>query len=176
MFGKSESVNDLQELYITNLRDLYNAEHQITKALPKLADAASSAELKQGFTHHLEQTKWQIDRLETIFKELDEKPGGHTCKAMEGLLQEGDDFVSTVRDPDVLDAALIGAAQKVEHYEISGYGTARAFARLLGYDMQAQLLQQTMEEEAETDTKLSKIADTQINERAVIAQGNASLR
>lgn len=165
----SETIKSLDELYIECLRDLFSAETQITEALPKLAGAATSVELTQGFTEHLRQTEGQIARLETIFEELGEEPGGHHCEAMEGLLKEGTELIEVVKDPEVLDAALIGAAQKVEHYEIAGYGTARNFARLLGYDDQAQSLQETLNEEGETDQKLTELADGIINQRAAAA-------
>ena len=157
----------MNELYVESLRDLYSAETQITKALPKMAKAANSEELKSGFEEHLEQTNGHIDRLRKIFEQLEEKPTGHHCEAMEGLLKEGAEMIETVKQPDVLDAGLIGAAQKVEHYEIAGYGTARNFARLLGFEDHAELLQETLDEEGETDKKLTGLADGMINDLAV---------
>jgi len=161
-----ETIKTLEELYVESLRDMYSAETQIIEALPKMIEGTENAELKNGFQMHLEQTKGQVDRLKSIFEDLEEDPEGHHCQAMEGLLAEGAELLETVEEPDVLDAALIGAAQKVEHYEISGYGTARTFARLLGYEDQAQLLQTTLDEEAQTDVKLTEIAETIINEQA----------
>jgi ferritin-like metal-binding protein YciE len=165
----SETIKTMNDLYVESLRDLYSAETQITKALPKMAEAANSEELANGFTEHLAQTQVQIERLKAIFQELGEEPGGHHCEAMEGLLKEGDELLGTVVEPEVLDAALIGAAQKVEHYEMAGYGTARNFARLLGFDGQADILQETLDEEGETDEKLTDLADGMINERAATA-------
>lgn len=162
----AETIKTLSDLYIESLRDLYSAETQIVEALPKMAKAVEDEELRAGFEEHLKQTKGQIERLDNIFKELNEKPTGHTCEAMKGLLKEGEELMKTVKEPSVLCAALIGAAQKVEHYEISGYGTARTFARLLGYEEQADLLQETLDEEAETDEKLTDLAESMINEEA----------
>lgn len=161
-----ETIKTLSDLYIESLRDLYSAETQIVEALPKMAKAVQDEELRAGFEEHLKQTQGQIERLDTIFKELDEKPTGHTCQAMKGLLKEGEELMETVKEPTVLSAALIGAAQKVEHYEISGYGTARTFARLLGYEEHADLLQETLDEEAQTDEKLTDLAESMINEEA----------
>lgn len=162
----STTVKTMHDLYVESLRDLYSAETQITKALPKLAKAVSNKKLKEGFESHLQQTMGQLDRLETIFEDLGQDPKGHHCEAMEGLLAEGSDMISDVKDPAVLDAGLIGAAQKVEHYEISGYGTARTFARLLGFGDHADLLQASLDEEAETDEKLTDLAESMINEQA----------
>ena len=126
------SMDSLKDLYIDELKDLYNAENQLVKALPKMAKKASAPELKRAFQDHLEQTKGHVDRLEKIFKGLGEKPSGKTCKAMKGLVEEGAEIIKEDGDPSVLDAALIGAAQRVEHYEIAGYGVVRTFASLLG--------------------------------------------
>lgn len=172
----STAIKSMSELYVESLRDLYSAESQIKKALPKLAKAANSDELSIGFKEHLDQTDDHLKRLETIFDGLGEKPTGHHCEAMEGLLAEGDELVETVKEAEVLDAALIGAAQKVEHYEIAGYGTARNFARLLGYDEHAKLLQETLDEEGDTDRKLTKLADGMINDAAVSATEGATSR
>lgn len=169
----STAIKSMNDLYVESLRDLYSAETQITKALPKMAKAANSENLKNGFTEHLAQTNGQIDRLKKIFEGLGEKPTGHHCVAMEGLLEEGSELIETVKEPEVLDAGLIGAAQKVEHYEMAGYGTARNFARLLGFEDHAELLQETLDEEGETDQKLTDLADGMINQAAVLA-GNDS--
>jgi ferritin-like metal-binding protein YciE len=151
-------MESLQELFVKELQDLSSAENQITKALPKMAKAASSRELKAGFEQHLEQTKRQITRLEQIFEELETSPDGDKCKGMEGLLKEGEGLIDEDAEPEVLDAALIAAAQKVEHYEIASYGTVRTYANLLGLTTAADLLEQTLNEEKETDSKLTDIA------------------
>ncbi|TVQ01761.1 MAG: ferritin-like domain-containing protein [Planctomycetaceae bacterium] len=161
------SLATLHDLYVDELKDLYNAENQILKALPKMAKAASHPELGAAFTDHLAETKVHIERLETIFKELGKGPKGKKCKAMEGLLAEGQDLLAEDADPMVLDAALIAAAQRVEHYEMAGYGCVRTFARLLGEDRAADLLQQTLDEEGATDRKLTKLAESVINAEAV---------
>ncbi|HEY3973118.1 MAG TPA: ferritin-like domain-containing protein [Candidatus Sulfotelmatobacter sp.] len=159
--------NGLKELYIDELRDLYSAENQLVKALPKMAEGAASDELRQGFEEHLEQTKGHVQRLEQIFEELGEKPKGNKCKGMQGLIEEGSDVLNEDFEEAVLDAALIGAAQRVEHYEIAAYGTVSAFAELLGQSEQASLLNETLQEEKETDeklTELSKEINSQANE------------
>jgi ferritin-like metal-binding protein YciE len=155
----------LRELYIDELKDLYNAENQLVKALPKMAKAAASEELRGGFEEHLEQTKGHVERLENIFKQLDESPKGKKCKGMEGLIEEGSEVMEEGYEDGLLDAALIGAAQRVEHYEMAGYGTVVAFAQELGEDEHASLLTETLNEEKETDEKLSKLAK-QINAKA----------
>ena len=152
----------LKELYIDELKDIYNAETQLVKALPKMAKAASSAELRSGFEEHLEQTKGHVQRLEQIFEMLDESPKGKKCKGMEGLVEEGSEVMEEDFEDALLDAALIGAAQRVEHYEIAAYGTVRAFAEELGESEHVSLLEQTLEEEKETDEKLTELAK-QIN-------------
>src|ERR1700686_1682568 len=160
----------LKELYIDELKDIYNAENQLVKSLPKMAKAANSAELRNGFEEHLEQTRGHVQRLEQIFKELGEKPSGKKCKGMEGLVAEGQEMMGEDFEDDVMDAALISAAQRVEHYEIAAYGTVRTYAELLGEDQAVTLLEQTLEEEKETDQKLSDLA-SDIN---VKAMGDAS--
>ena len=160
----------LKELYIDELRDIYNAENQLTKALPKMAKAANSDELRAGFEEHLEQTKGHVDRLEQIFKELGEKPTGKKCKGMEGLVAEGKEMIDE-QEGDSLDAGLISAAQRVEHYEIAAYGCVRTYANLLGEKEAAQLLGQTLQEEKETDQKLTKLAE-KINVEAEQEEGD----
>jgi len=155
----------LRELYIDELKDIYSAEKQLVKALPKLAKAASSEELQSGFEEHLEQTKGQVQRLEKIFQALGEKPTGKKCKGMEGLVEEGSEATEEGYEGAVLDAALIGAAQRVEHYEIAAYGTAIAFAELLEESEHVSLLNETLEEEKETDEKLTELSK-QINAEA----------
>ncbi len=162
-------LNSLQDLFIEDLKDLYNAENQLIKALPKMAKAATSPELKQAFQTHLKETEVQVQRLERIFKDLDESPKGKKCKAMEGLIEEGKELMEEDAEPEVMDAGLIGAAQKVEHYEIAGYGTVRTYAEMLGNDQAARLLQQTLDEEGMTDKKLNELAMQCINLEA--AQG-----
>jgi len=162
-------LTSLRDLYIHELKDLYSAETQITKALPKMAEAACHEELVSGFAEHLEQTKEHLARLEKILSALGESTAGDKCKGMEGLLAEGAKTMSADATPDVLDAALIGAAQKVEHYEIAGYGTARTYAELLGEDDAAALLQETLDEEIETDGRLTELAEDSINAEAGIA-------
>ncbi|HMJ21202.1 MAG TPA: ferritin-like domain-containing protein, partial [Terriglobales bacterium] len=155
----------LKELYIDELKDLYNAENQLVKALPKLARAAASDELRQGFEEHLEQTKGHVERLEKIFEMLAESPKGKKCKGMEGLIEEGSDVMEEGYEGSLLDAALIGAAQRVEHYEIAGYGTVRSLGELLGETDHVSLLEEILEEEKETDEKLTELAQ-QINAEA----------
>ena len=155
----------LRELYIDELRDLYSAENQLVKALPKLAKASSSDELREGFTEHLEQTKGHVQRLEQIFEALAESPKGKKCAGMEGLVEEGSEVMKEDFEGSVMDAALIGAAQRVEHYEIAAYGTARAFAETLGETEHVSLLDETLQEEKETDEKLTELASL-INQQA----------
>jgi ferritin-like metal-binding protein YciE len=148
----------IRELYINELKDLYNAETQLVKALPKMAKASSSDELREAFEEHLRQTSEQVSRLEQIFEMMDEKPTGKKCAGMEGLVKEATETMREKYEDSVMDAALIGAAQRVEHYEIAGYGTVREFAELLGEDEHVPLLEQTLEEEKQTDEKLTQLA------------------
>jgi len=164
------SMDSLKDLYIDELKDLYNAENQLLKALPKMAKKAAAPELKRAFQEHLTQTEGHVNRLEKIFKGLGEKPTGKTCKAMKGLVEEGKEIIEEDGDDAVLDAALIGAAQKVEHYEIAGYGVARTFASLLGEEDAMESLQRTLNEEGETDKKLTQIAESVINIEASEAE------
>jgi ferritin-like metal-binding protein YciE len=150
--------NSLQELYVEQLKDLYDAEHQIIKALPKMINAATSEDLKEALNEHLEITKEQATRLEQIFGALGEKGKGEKCKGMQGVIQEGSDLIGDIEDADVRDAAIIAAAQRVEHYEMAGYGTARTFASLLKEDEASRLLQQTLDEEKEADKELTALA------------------
>jgi ferritin-like metal-binding protein YciE len=155
----------LRDLYIDELRDIYSAETQLVKALPKMARAATSDELRSGFEEHLEQTRGHVSRLEQIFEDLDEKPSGKKCAGMEGLVKEGGEMIKNEFEGEVKDAGLIGAAQRVEHYEIAAYGTVRAFAELLGDRNAVDLLSQTLEEEKEADKKLTQLA-SEINVEA----------
>jgi ferritin-like metal-binding protein YciE len=159
-------METLQDLFVAQLKDLYNAEGQIIKALPKMIKKASAPQLKRAFQEHLEVTKEQLDRLEQVFDTLGEKAKGKTCKAMKGIIEEAEESMSEDAEPEVLDAALIADAQRVEHYEIAGYGTVRAYASLLGNDKAAELLQQTLDEEGEADEKLTSLAETLINVQA----------
>src|SRR5687768_4530389 len=159
----------LFELLVDELKDLYNAENQIIKALPKMAKAASAPELRRAFERHLEETRRHVERLDQIGEALDVKMTGKKCKGMEGLIEEGKEILSEDLEEDALDAGLIGAAQKVEHYEIAGYGTARAHATMLGLNKIAKLLQQTLDEEGMTDKKLTQLAESIINVEAVEA-------
>ncbi len=159
------ALNSLRDLLVDELRDLHNAENQLLKALPKMAKAASNEELKEGFTEHLSQTRGHVDRLDRCFKILGEKAKGKTCHAMQGLVEEGKEAIEEEAPDAIKDAKLIGAAQRVEHYEIAAYGTARSFAQTLGETKVADLLQETLDEEGETDKKLTTLAET-INEEA----------
>jgi ferritin-like metal-binding protein YciE len=160
----------LKELFVDELKDLYSAENQLIKALPKMAKAATSDDLRAGFQEHLEQTKEHARRLEEICTELGEKPTGKKCAGMEGLIEEGKEMMGEFED-DVLDAAMISAAQRVEHYEIAAYGTVRTYAELLGHDRAVELLEQTLGEEKETDQKLTELAGS-INVEAANAGGS----
>jgi len=165
-------LDSLYDLFVDELKDLYNAEHQLLKALPKMAKKATAPELKAAFTDHLEVTRGQIERLDRVFGEIDESPKGKKCKAMEGLVAEAAEVIAEDGDPAVLDAALIACAQRVEHYEMAGYGCLRTFATLLGFDEAAKLLQQTLTEEGEADKALTRLAETVINVKAEEAGGN----
>lgn len=159
------SKNSLKELYVEELKDLFSAENQLTKALPKMAKAASSEELRKGFEEHLQQTQDHVDRLGQIFEMLGEKGAGKKCLGMEGLIKEGSEIMGEDFEDAMMDAALISAAQRVEHYEIAGYGTVIAYAELLGEEEQASLLKETLEEEKETDGKLTELSK-EINAQA----------
>ena len=161
------SNENLKKLYVGELKDLYSAESQLVKALPKMAKAASSEKLRQGFEDHLEQTKGHVQRLEKIFQSLEESPKGKKCVGMEGLVKEGSKAIEEGFEDAVLDAALIGAARRVEHYEIAAYGAVSEFAKVLGKTEHASLLEETLGEESETDDKLTKLAK-EINAQANI--------
>jgi ferritin-like metal-binding protein YciE len=160
-------MESLKDLYLEQLRDLYDAENQLVEALPKMAEAASGPELKMGFNDHLRQTREHVTRLERIFSALGEKPKGHTCQAMKGLVKEGEEMIKAKGDPEVIDAGLIAAAQRVEHYEIAAYGTVRTYAESLGGDEAMRLLEMTLKEEKETDQKLTQLAKSHVNAEAV---------
>jgi len=162
--------SSLQELYVDELRDLYNAETQLVKALPKMAKAASNDQLREAFQEHLRQTSEHVSRLEQIFEQLGEKASGKKCLGMEGLVKEGSETIKEDYSDEVKDSAIIGAAQRVEHYEMAGYGTVRAFAELLGETDHVSLLEQTLEEEKQADVKLTQLAE-EINPKASGGQG-----
>jgi ferritin-like metal-binding protein YciE len=166
-------LNTLKQLYIEELRDLYSAENQLLKALPKMAKGASSEELTLAFENHLDQTKVHVERLEEIFEGLDETPKGKTCQAMKGLVEEGSEILGEDGEESVLDAGIIAAAQKVEHYEIASYGTVRTFAQLLGEDEAAELLQETLDEEGEADKLLTQLAQEIVNPEALLEDAEA---
>lgn len=162
------ALRTLEDLFVKELKDLYSAEKQILKALPKMAKAASSEKLREGFEEHREQTEGHVERLEKIFESLGKPSRGVKCAAMEGILEEGKELLEEDADEAVLDAALIAAAQRVEHYEIAAYGTVRTLARMLGDSEAEELLQQTLDEEKQTDEKLTELAESEVN---VAAQG-----
>jgi ferritin-like metal-binding protein YciE len=163
------AVKTMKDLLIDELRDIYHAEKQLTRALPKLARAASNEQLKEAFTQHLEETRGQIERLEQVFELLDTRTRGKPCHAMEGLIEEAKEIMEMGLGPELLDVALIAAAQKVEHYEIAGYGTLVALAQASGFNEAAQLLQETLDEEKKTDQLLNKLAISDVNKKAMKA-------
>ncbi len=157
------SLKTLDDLFLHELKDLYSAEHQLISALPKMAKASNSEKLRHGFEDHLEQTREHAKRLEQILDSLGKPHRGTKCKAMEGLIEEGKEMIEEKADPEIRDAGLIACAQRVEHYEIAGYGTARTLARLLGNVEAEKLLQQTLNEEKQTDEKLTELAESEVN-------------
>jgi len=159
--------NNLNDLFVQQLKDLYDEEQQLTEALPLMAQAASSSQLKSAFQEHFRQTQGHVQRLEQIFRAINCEPVREACAAMKGMIKEGNDIIKSKGDPMVRDAGLIAAAQRVEHYEIASYGSVRAFAHQLGRDDLAQILQQTLDEEGETNKKLTAIAESGINQQAV---------
>ena len=161
-------MDSLRKLYVDELKDLYSAEKQILQALPKMVKKASSDKLKKAFEEHLRVTEKQVERLDRIFEKLGKAARGKKCKGMEGLLEEGKEMMQEDMEPEVMDAALIAAAQRVEHYEMAGYGTVRTYAQLLGEDEQAKLLQQTLDEEGDADKLLSQLAESEINVEAAV--------
>jgi ferritin-like metal-binding protein YciE len=165
MFG-SMKLENLKQLYVDELKDAYDFEHQLVDALPKMEKAATAPELKEAFRSHLQETKDQIDRLEQVFRSLGEKADRKTCKGMKGLLAEGEEYLKARGDRDTHDAALISAAQRVEHYEMAVYGTLRAYAECMGHQDQASLLQQNLDEEGQADKKLTTLAESAINYEA----------
>jgi ferritin-like metal-binding protein YciE len=162
----ASKLRTLDDLYTDMLKDLYSAEKQLVKALPKLAKNAQSPDLQKAFQEHLKQTERHVERIERIFSDLGGSPRGEKCVGMEGLVAEGNELLQEDTDPDVLDAGLIAAAQKVEHYEIASYGTVRTWAERLGHNSAAQLLQQTLDEEGDANKKLTEIAESHVNMEA----------
>jgi len=162
----ASKMQTLDDLYMDMLKDLYSAEKQLVKALPKMAKNAQSPDLQRAFQDHLKQTEGHVERIERIFSELGGSPRGKKCVGMEGLVEEGNELLQEDVEPDVLDAGLIAAAQKVEHYEIASYGTVRTWAERLGYHNAAQLLQQTLDEEGDANKKLTQIAESHVNMEA----------
>jgi ferritin-like metal-binding protein YciE len=161
-----EKLNNLQDLFVHELKDLYSAEQQILQALPQMASASEHQELRRAFEEHTEVTREQVKRLDMIADELGIDIKGHKCRGIEGIIKEGQEILSAKGNPNTIDAALIGSAQRVEHYEIAGYGTARTFARRLGHERAADLLQQTLDEEGHTDHRLTALAEQVVNDDA----------
>lgn len=159
-------MDSFDKLYVDQLRDMYNAEKQLTKALPKMAKAATSRELRTALEEHLEVTKRQVERLEEVFRGIGRPATGKTCKGMAGVIEEGQEILEEDFEPDVMDAGIIAAAQKVEHYEIATYGTLRTFAETKGDTKSARILQEILEEEKEADRRLTEIAESSINVEA----------
>jgi ferritin-like metal-binding protein YciE len=164
-------LSSLQDLFRNQIEDLYDAEQRLVEALPKMAEAASSPQLKQAFQSHLEETRGHVTRLEQVFEALGQEPKRETCQAMKGLIAEGEEAIKAKGDSAVKDAALIAAAQRVEHYEMAGYGTARTLANQLAHDRPASVLQQTLEEEKAADQKLTNIAESSVNTKAAARAG-----
>jgi ferritin-like metal-binding protein YciE len=160
-------IDSLRELYVDELKDLYSAEKQILKALPRMVKKATDAKLKAAFQDHLEVTQKHVERLDQVFEAIGKSPRGKKCVAMEGLLEEGKETMQEDMAPEVMDAALIAAAQRVEHYEMAGYGTVRTWAQAMGETAQAKILQQTLDEEGDADHKLTKLAESTINVEAM---------
>ncbi len=165
-------LDTLRNAFVHELRDLLSAERQLTEALPKMAEGATNGELAKGFKEHLHQTEEHVNRLERLLKDLGETARAEKCEAMEGLVAEGSEILEKKGAPEVVDAMLVAAAQRVEHYEIAAYGTARAFAEILGEDEAAKTLQQTLDEESETNEKLTTLATHSINPKAASVGGD----
>lgn len=166
-------LTTMESLYVSELQDLYSAEKQLLKALDKLAKNAENEDLQDGFRKHRQETELHIERLEKIFNDLDQSPGRHKCKGIEGIVEEGDELIKQEGEASIKDAGLIGAAQKSEHYEIAAYGTAVAHAEMLGRSEDARLLRQTLAEEKATDEKLSRLAESLVNQQAAMAGGDS---
>lgn len=160
-------ITTMEELFVEQIKDLYDAEERLVKALPKLAEASTSPELSSAFEDHLRKTKGQIERLERVFTEVGVQPAEETCEAMKGLIKEGEEIISDIHQSTLRDAGLIAVANRVEHYEMAGYGTAREIAKALGFERAAQYLDETLLEEKEADAKLTQIAQSQVNAAAI---------
>jgi len=168
-FTSGKQLNSMNDLFVDQLKDLYDAEQRLTKALPKMAEAAHNPSLKAAFRDHLRETQNHVNRLEQVFQAVGASPQAETCEAMKGLIEEGEQVINAQGNPDVKDAALIAAAQRVEHYEMAGYGCARTFAQKLGRTDAVRLLQETLDEEAAADKKLTQIAERSVNPTAQMA-------
>ncbi|MCA9261422.1 MAG: ferritin-like domain-containing protein [Planctomycetales bacterium] len=164
-------LDSLEKLYVHELKDLYSAENQLLDALPAMIEAASDVGLKEALQEHMEETRHQVERLEKVFAGLDFEPGGHKCAAMEGLIKEGKSLLSSEIEPHVLDAAIVAASQRIEHYEMAGYGVARTYAEKLGYQQAADLLQETLNEEGLANQKLTRLAERKLNFLAMSMSG-----
>jgi ferritin-like metal-binding protein YciE len=162
-------IESMEELFLQQIEDLYDAEKRLVKALPKMAEASTSLTLKQAFESHLLQTEGHVSRLESVFRQINKDPKAETCDAMKGLVSEGEDMISHIDQSPLRDAGLIAAANRVEHYEIAAYGSARTFAQTLGLNQAAALLEQTLQEEKEADQKLTRLAESMVNEEALQA-------
>ncbi|HEY9420013.1 MAG TPA: ferritin-like domain-containing protein [Thermoanaerobaculia bacterium] len=160
-------IDSLRKLYIEELKDIYSAEKQLIQAMPRMAKKTKNEKLRKGFEQHLETTRMQLERLDRIFEMIGKAPRGKKCKAMEGLIEEGKEMMQEDMDEDVMDAALISSAQKIEHYEIASYGTVRTYANLLGEKEHVKLLQQTLDEEGNMDKQLTQLAESEINVEAM---------
>ncbi len=161
------TIDTMDDLFLEQIEDLYDAEKRLVKALPKMAEASTSQALRQAFESHLEQTRGHVQRLETIFRQLGKDPKAGTCEAMKGLIEEGEDTIGDIDNLALRDAGVIAAANRVEHYEIAGYGSAKSFAKTLGYQEAVSLLEQTLQEEKEADKKLTSIAESTVNKEAL---------
>lgn len=159
-------IENLEELFVQQIEDLYDAEKRLVRALPKMAEASTSSQLRQAFESHLQQTQGHVQRLEQVFREINKDPKAQTCDAMKGLISEGEDMISHIEESPLRDAGLISAANRVEHYEMAGYGSAKAFAQTLGLSSAVALLEQTLQEEKMADQKLTSLAESSINSEA----------
>jgi len=160
-------IESMEDLFLEQIEDLYDAEKRLVKALPKMADATTSNQLRQAFESHLLETEGHVDRLEQIFRDLNKSPKSQTCEAMKGLIEEGEETIDAIEESTLRDAGLIAAANRVEHYEMAGYGSGRAFALTLGHERAASLLERTLEEEKAADQKLTSLAESMINDEAL---------
>jgi ferritin-like metal-binding protein YciE len=160
-------IETMEDLFVEQIQDLYDAEERLVKALPKMAEASTTSDLRNAFEEHLQQTRGQLQRLEQVFSELGKKASGETCEAMKGLIEEGEEIIDDIKQSPLRDAGLIAIANRVEHYEIAGYGTARTMAQSLGLTRAVSLLEQTLEEEKQADAKLTRIAEQKVNQEAL---------